>query len=201
VSQVHAGDTERDLAKLIEESYTEAGGDRLEMLVVGSGTRSAHLNAPASNRRLELGDVVRIDVIGTCANYYSDVARTAVVGDPDTEQRHIYGVLQEIHERIVDTLRPGTLCSDLFGVYEQGMQRAALPPYHFVGHGLGITLHEEPFLNAVAPTRLEEGMVLCVEPLTTIDGRFGMQIEDEILITADGCEQLTRADGLLRIAA
>lgn len=68
------------------------------------------------------------------------------------------------------------------------MDAAGLPAYHFLGHGLSVTLHELPFLNAITSTTLEEDMVLCIEPLTMIPGRFGMQLEDELLITANGYE-------------
>jgi Xaa-Pro dipeptidase len=81
------------------------------------------------------------------------------------------------------------------------MAAAGLPAYHFVGHGLGVTLHEDPFIDPLQSVALEEGMVLCIEPLTSIDGQFGMQVEDEVLVTADGCELLTEASDILRIGA
>lgn len=190
---VGPGVTERELGNLIAERYAIAGGDRLTMLVVGSGPRSAHPNAPPTDRRLERGDVVRLDIIGTKRHYYSDVARTAVVGPPNDEQRRIYGLLNDVHERALEALRPGVQSADVHRIYAEAMERAGLPPYHFVGHGLGVTLHEEPFVHARTSVPLEENMVLCIEPLTFIDGRFGVQIEDEVLITADGCEPITRA--------
>jgi Xaa-Pro dipeptidase len=200
-AEVAAGDTERTLGELITRKYGDAGGDQLTMLVVGAGERSAHPNAPPTDRELRAGDVVRIDVIGTSGGYYSDVARTAVVGEPTDEQRCIYEVLMDVHSRALEALRPGIASAEVYGIYADAMDRARLPAYHFLGHGLGITLHEEPFINAVGSTRLEEGMVLCIEPLTMLEGRFGMQIEDEVLITAEGCEQLTRAGEILRIEA
>jgi Xaa-Pro aminopeptidase len=198
---VRAGATERDLANAITERYAEAGGDELTMLVVGSGPRSAHPNAPATNRVLRAGDVVRVDIIGTMRHYHSDVARTAVVGEPTTEQRRIYALLSEVHERALAALRPGVATSDVYNIYRHAMDTAGLPPYHFVGHGLGITLHEEPFVNELGSVALEAGMVLCIEPLTMLPGRFGMQIEDEVVIIADGAEPITRAGELLTIEA
>jgi Xaa-Pro aminopeptidase len=91
------------------------------------------------------------------------------------------------------------LTSDVYAIYREAMDEAGLPPYHFVGHGLGITLHEEPFVNALSAIRLEEGMVLCIEPLTLLEGRFGVQIEDEVLITANGYEPFTEAGDLMRM--
>lgn len=201
VALVGAGSTERELGNLITERYHEAGGDSLTMLVVASGERSLHLNGPPTDRVLRPGDVVRTDVIGTAGHYYSDVARTAVVGEPDAEQHRVYELLLDVHQRCLDSLRPGALSSDVYAIYHDALEAAGLPPYHFVGHGLGVTLHEEPFINPLKAIPLQEGMVLCIEPLTSLEGRFGMQIEDEVLITADGFEPLTRAGDMLRIEA
>jgi Xaa-Pro aminopeptidase len=192
-----AGASERELATFVAERYAEAGGDGLTMLVVGSGPRSAAVNAPATGRILESGDVLRLDIIGTKAHYHSDVARTLVVGEPTGEQRHVYDLLLGVHRRCLDALRPGASTSDIYALYLQAMDDAGFPPYHFVGHGLGITLHEEPFVNALKSTPLEEGMVLCIEPLTLFEGRFGMQIEDEVLITAGGYDAFSDAPPLL----
>jgi Xaa-Pro dipeptidase len=194
-----AGSSEREIANFVAERYAEAGGDGLTMLVVGSGPRSAAVNAPPTDRRLETGDMLRLDIIGTKARYHSDVARTAVVGEPTEEQQRVYDLLHGVHRRCLDALRPGALTSDVYAIYRAAMDEAGLPPYHFVGHGLGITLHEDPFVNALKQIPLEEGMVLCIEPLTLLEGRFGVQIEDEVLITADGYEPFTEAGPLLRM--
>ncbi|HWQ24734.1 MAG TPA: Xaa-Pro peptidase family protein [Gaiellaceae bacterium] len=193
------GATEREIASFIGERYADAGGDGLTMLVVGSGPRSAAVNAPATDRVLEQGDILRLDIIGTKSHYYSDVARTAVVGEPTEEQLRVYDLLFSVHRRCLEALRPGAPSSEVYRIYSEAMEEAGLPPYHFVGHGLGVTLHEEPFVNELTSVPLEEGMVLCIEPLTLIEGRFGMQIEDEVLITADGYAPFSEAGGLLRL--
>ena len=194
-----AGATERGIANFVAERYAEAGGDGLTMLVVGSGPRSAAVNAPATSRELENGDILRLDIIGTKAHYHSDVARTMVVGDPTAEQQEVYDLLLGVHRRCLAALRPGALTTDIFAIYQDAMDAANLPSYHFVGHGLGVTLHEDPFVNALKPIALAPGMVLCIEPLTLLEGRFGVQIEDEVLITADGYELITEAGDLMRM--
>lgn len=199
VGLVAAGATERELGNLITERYYQAGGDVLTMLVVASGERSAHLNGPPTDRVMERGDVVRTDVIGTSGHYYSDVARTAVVGEPSAEQRRVYDLLIDVHRRCLEAVRPGANSAAIYAIYHDAMTNAGLPAYHFVGHGLGVTLHEDPFIDPLQSVTLEEGMVLCIEPLTSIEGRFGMQVEDELLVTADGCELLTQANDILRI--
>ena len=196
-----AGSTEREIANFVAERYAEAGGDGLTMLVVGSGPRSATVNAPPSGRVLEDGDILRLDIIGTKGRYHSDVARTAVVGEPTAKQQRVYDLLHGVHHRCLAELEPGALSSDVYAIYRQAMDEAGLPPYHFVGHGLGITLHEDPFVNALSSIPLEEGMVLCIEPLTLLEGEYGMQIEDEVLITAGGYEPFTEAGDLIRMAS
>ena len=199
VTEASVGVTERSIANRITELYTGGGGEQLTMLVVGAGERSAQPNAPATNRVIEDGEVIRIDVIGTMNNYYSDVARTAVAGIPTDEQTRIWAVLTSIKERAIEALRPGVLTSDVYRLYSDLMDESGLPKYHFLGHGLGITLHEEPFLSGTSDVRLREGMVMCVEPLCLFSERFGMQIEDEVLITSDGCEPLTYGGRLWRV--
>jgi Xaa-Pro dipeptidase len=199
VALVGAGSTERELGNLITERYHAAGGDQLTMLVVAAGERSAHPNGPPTDRVLRDGDIVRTDVIGTAGHYYSDVARTAVVGEPSAAHRRVYDLLRSVHERCIAALRPGARTDDVYRIYREALDGAGLPAYHFVGHGLGVTLHEEPFVNALRSVELEEGMVLCIEPLTMLEGEFGIQIEDELLITADGCEPFTAAGDILRI--
>jgi len=198
-ARVQAGATEQDLGGMITEEYAAAGGDELTMLVVGSGERSAHPNAPPTDRVMAAGDIVRLDIIGTKHNYYSDVARTAVVGEPTREQQEIYDLLLRVHEQSLEALRPGVQTSDVYRIYRESMERAGLPPYHFVGHGLGVTLHEEPFINEFKSVAVKENMVLCIEPLTMLEDRFGMQIEDEVVITSDGYEPITRAGAMLQI--
>ena len=199
VAETSIGDTERDLGNRIAELYAAGGGDQLTMLVVGTGERSAEPNAPPTGKQIAKGDLIRIDVIGTMNNYYSDVARTAIAGEPDAEQRKIWTLLGDIRNRAIDAMRPGILSSDLYRIYSEAMDDAGLPKYHFLGHGLGVTLHEGPFISAIHDVRLEPGMVMCIEPLCLFEGRFGLQIEDEVLVTEDGCEPITNGGPLLKV--
>jgi Xaa-Pro dipeptidase len=199
VAEASVGDAEKDIANRITELYVDEGGDQLTMLVVGTGERSAEPNAPATNKTISDGDLIRIDVIGTMDNYYSDVARTAIAGEPDDEQRKIWSLLVDIRNRAIDAMRGGVLTSDVYRIYSEAMDEARLPKYHFLGHGLGVTLHEEPFISASRDVRLQPGMVMCVEPLCLFEGRFGLQIEDEVLVTDDGCQPITNGGPLLKV--
>jgi Xaa-Pro dipeptidase len=199
IAEATVGTTERAIGNRITELYSAGGGDQLTMLVVGAGERSAEPNAPPTTRAVQAGDLIRLDVIGTMNNYYSDVARTAIAGEPTVEQRKIWDLLVDIRDRAVEMLRPGALTSDVYRLYAELMDEADLPKYHFLGHGLGVTLHEEPFLSAIHDVRLQENMVMCVEPLCLIAGRFGLQVEDEVVITNDGCEPITDGREMLKV--
>ena len=184
------GMTEADVARRIADVFSAAGGDSLTMLSVTAGERTPMLNGPPTRREIRPGDVVRIDVIGTVENYICDVARTAVVGRPTEEQERLWGRLVDCRYWLLDVIRPGASTRAIFQAYAEKMDAWGLPTLQFVGHGLGLTLHEEPYLNAYSDTILEEGMVLAIEPLFTLPA-VAMQLEDTVIVTAAGCELVT----------
>lgn len=202
VSRVHAGMTEMDLAAVLYQLLLEYGADGVARLVVGSGERSVHANPGPTSRRLQPGDVIRVDIYATLGGYLSDVARTAVVGDPSPSQKEIWAKLVESRQVTLDLIRPGMRTGEIYRVFHEKFTSLGLKPINFVGHGLGLTLHEEPYVSRYADTVLEEGMVLCIEPYLTLD-RSGFQLEDEVVVTADGYELITGArypvDALLQI--
>lgn len=189
--QVRHGMTEMDLARLITEGYIADGGDKLTMLVVGAGERSAFANAAPSRRQLQPRDIIRVDVIGTGGNYYSDVARTAVIGEALPEQRKAWRHLVEARNMALEAMRPGASPRAMYQRYAEHMERCGLPPIKFLGHGLGLTLHEEPYIGPYRDTALQPGMVLCIEPLSWYPNLWGVQLEDTIVITEDGYEIIT----------
>ena len=189
--QVRVGMTEVELGQLITDAYLAGGGDRLTMLVVGAGERSGFANASPTRRQIQAGDIVRVDVIGTGGNYYSDVARTAVVGRATHEQLQAWAYMVEARDVALDAMRPGASTQAIYRRYAEQMDRWGLPPIKFLGHGLGLTLHEEPYIGPYTDIALQPNMVMCVEPLCWYPNAWGVQLEDEIIITEDGCESIT----------
>lgn len=189
--QVKVGMSEIELGQLISETYMAQGGDRLTMLVVGAGERSGFANATPTTREIEAGDVIRVDVIGTGDNYYSDVARTAVVGEPTPQQSRAYKRMVEARKTALEAIRPGASTRAIYERYAQQMEVWGLPPIKFLGHGLGLTLHEEPYLGPYTDIELQAGMVLCIEPLCWYPNEWGVQLEDELIVTEDGYELIT----------
>ncbi len=189
-AHTHAGMTELELAQFIYASLFTNGAESVNKLVVGSGERSEHGNANATERRLRPGEIVRTDIFAKIGGYMSDVARTAVVGAPSPVQRDTWARLIEARCLVLEMLRPGTCTGDIYRVYRDFFQKAGLKPINFVGHGLGITLHEDPYISRYHNTELRPGMVLAVEPMHLVAGE-GYQVEDEVVITETGYELIT----------
>lgn len=184
------GMTEADLAGIITERFKALGGEQLTMLSVTAGERTPMLNGTPTAREIRPGDVVRIDVIGTVGNYYCDVARTAVVGEPTPELQSIWRKLVDCRDMALEMIRPGASAHAIFKAYIERMDRWGFPTLHFLGHGLGLTLHEQPYLNRYSDCVLEEGMVLALEPLVVFP-QLGMQLEEAVVVTRNGCEVIT----------
>lgn len=190
-ASVKAGMTENDIATAMVSSFFAKGGEKINILAVGAGERSSYLNCPAAGRILNPGDVVRIDLIGTINGYYSDIARTAIVGEPSPEQKAIWNKVVAAHEAVFERIRPGVHTRDIYLLYNEMVTRDGLAPINFVGHGLGLSLHEEPFIGKYGGCILEEGMVLAIEPIHVIPDVMGFQLENAVLVTSDGAESLT----------
>jgi Xaa-Pro dipeptidase len=192
--RARAGMTEMDVALILYESLLRGGADDILQIVVGSGERSAHANPYATERPLGQGDVVRVDIYAKLRNYLSDCARTYVVGPATVAQIDLWRKMLEARQACLDMIKPGAHTAEIYRVYSSKMSGWGLKTINFVGHGLGVTLHEDPYVGRYGDWVLQEGMVLCIEPYLVL-GDNGFQVEDEVLVTATGCELLTGASG------
>jgi Xaa-Pro aminopeptidase len=156
------------------------------------GMTELDLNPGPTNNVVKQGDMIRADIFGSLGDYLSDVARTAVVGEPTDFQRETWKKLIEARTLILENIRPGVHSQEIYRKFSNKFKEMGLEPINFVGHGLGLTLHEEPYINKFSDTLLEPGMVLCVEPYyMMVDQNMGFQIEDEIIVTENGYELIT----------
>lgn len=186
-----AGMTEKELQNMLVNGFNRIGGDKLNIPVVASGERSVLLNGAATDRVLKKGDLVRIDLIGLKNNYQCDCCRTAVVGDPDPVHLNIWEKVVCSHDDAIAKIRPGVGSKTIYDSFYNQFIEWGFDPVAFVGHGLGLSLHEEPYINPYKNTLLRENMVLCVEPIITLDGCRGYQLENEVLVTGDGHQMIT----------
>jgi len=190
------GITEERLALELEFILRRLGAPRLafEMIVV-SGSRASLPHGRPTQRVLAQGDLVTIDVGVSLDGYCSDMTRTVVVGAAGPEEQRVYDVVLQAQEAALAAIRPGLTGVQVDAVAREVIAGAGLGERfgHGLGHGIGLAVHEGPALSAQAPADvlLEEGNVVTVEPGVYIPGWGGVRIEDLVVVTADGCRNLT----------
>lgn len=184
---------EAELCALINGRMLAEGCEAVKVQI-GSGARSGITNCKPTEKAIEAGDVVRIEILGDKNAYRSNVTRTAVVGRPTAEQRRIWSVLVGARDACEAMLRPGTPVPALWRTYLAHCRAGGVEPtLRFLGHGIGQTVHEEPYITESRDVALRPGVTHTMEPLYMMPGRMGFHVEDMYLITAAGHEKLTGA--------
>jgi len=202
LKHARAGMTEMDLAGRLVSGIFAGGAEHFKLMIIASGERSQYPNVGPTQRAVKKGDIIRMEIFGVKNGYHAGVCRTAVVGDPTTEQRKIWDNLIQCKYLVMDLIKPGARCKEIYHKFLHKFGELGFQPISFVGHGIGLFLHEEPYLGRYGDNILEEGMVLAIEPLVFIPGRMGLQNKDMIAVTRNGCELLsdyTPTDKLIRI--
>ncbi|MCZ7568890.1 MAG: Xaa-Pro peptidase family protein [Ardenticatenaceae bacterium] len=196
--EAHPGMSETDLALRLIDRLLSKGVDSVDRIVIGSGERSAFANCPPTRRILCDGDVMRLDIFASIGGYTSDIARTAVIGGATDEQKRIWDALVEGENLVIDMIRPGVHTGEIWRRYVDHYQQklGIEPTSNFLGHAIGLTLHEEPFIGRYHDHVLEGRTVLAVEPLY-FTPTMGLHLEDELIVGADGCELISDGRGPL----
>lgn len=213
IDRVHArvgdlllvGRSEREVGADIARAIVEEGHDTADFVIVGSGPNGASPHHGVSDRCIEAGDTVVVDIGGTTTEgYCSDSTRTYVVGgDPAPDVAEYYAVLLEAQRAQCDAAAPGMAAEAVDQVGRQIIEDAGFGPYfvHRTGHGIGLETHEEPYIVEGNKLRLEPGMAFSIEPGIYLPGRHGARIEDIVVMTDVGAERLnTRPRELTRVA-
>ena len=198
LAAVKAGDSEMDIAAHMTGSIYKLGAEHFRLMIVATGERSQLPNVGPSERRLQPRDVCRVEIFSVIAGYQAGVCRTAVVQQPPAHAEAIWRNLVECKYLIMEMIRPGASCREIYEAFLRKLAELHLPPISFVGHGIGLHLHEDPYIGStpaigkIGDALLEAGMVLGVEPLCYQTGHgFGMQNKDMMLVTETGCELLS----------
>lgn len=193
---LRAGRTEREVAADIAEAIRAEGHETVEFVIVGSGLNGADPHHEVSDRVIEDGDVVVVDIGGAVpSGYNSDSTRTYVVGSPTAEQAERIAVLVRAQQAAVDAVRPGVTAHEVDAAARQVLADAGLGEafLHRTGHGIGVSVHEEPYIAPGNDLPLREGMAFSIEPGIYFPGEWGARIEDIVVVTADGCVRLNNA--------
>jgi Xaa-Pro dipeptidase len=194
LNTLHPGMTEREIAGQLKLQMLAAGADAFSFQpIVSTGPNAANPHASPSERPLQHGDFLLFDWGLYAEGYASDITRTFPVGVMDREMREIYTVVQLANEAGRKAIRPGVTCGAVDAATRQVIEDAGYGRHftHRTGHGLGMEVHEPPYIAAGSRRVLEPGMTFTIEPGIYLPGRNGVRIEDDVVVTADGCESLT----------
>ncbi len=189
------GMTEKDLRAEAIYAMLKAGADST-MFALTSGLRSGLKHADPSDRPIEQGDMLFVDICAPHHGYMSDVARSGVVGGSNDQQRKMLETALEMRDRVVEAVRPGARICDLQRIAEDIAQRRGFADYYYptgFGHGVGTSVVESPILFPDNEDQLEENMVFSLEPMIVIEGVGTAVFEDMILVTSTGAEVLSDA--------
>lgn len=192
---IRPGVSELDVMMAIGTERTRLGCEaRSFNMIFTSGADTSLPHGTSRIRTIQNGDFVMIDMGSTIHGYASDMTRTLAVGSVSREQREAYNLVLRAQKRALEMIRPGVRCKDVDRAAREVILNS---PYaegcfgHGLGHSLGLEIHESPRFNPTDETILQPGMVITVEPGLYLPGRFGVRIEDMVVVTEDGCENLT----------
>ena len=200
------GRTEADVSREIRQRLIDEGHDLADFAIVGSGPNSASPHHDASERVIVAGEPIVLDIGGTRAGYCSDTTRTIwVTGDagtpPSAEFTRVYDTVRAANEQATAAVRPGVAAESIDATARQLIAEAGYGEYftHRVGHGIGLEVHEDPYMVAGNATPLEPGMAFSVEPGIYLPGRFGVRLENIVMCGASGPDILNRTSLDLRV--
>ncbi len=195
--KIRPGVTEVEVAAAMEYEARCAGAEGMSFpTILASGTRSAIVHGRASGARVPRRGFVVCDFGVILTGYCSDRTRTVHVGRPSGETRGLYQAVLEAQQAAISVVRPGVTAAEVDGAARRVLRKRKLARYftHSTGHGLGLEIHELPRLAAGQTQKLEPGMVITIETGAYVAGKWGVRIEDVVVVTSSGCEVLTPTD-------
>lgn len=202
---LRAGRTEAEVAADISAAIVAEGHTEAAFVIVGSGPHGADPHHEVSDRVIEPGDIVVIDIGGPVEpGYNSDSTRTYSIGEPDPEIAGKIAVLEAAQQAAVDAVRPGVTAEAVDAAARDLLTAEGFGEVfvHRTGHGIGLSVHEEPYIVGGNTETLQPGMAFSIEPGIYFRGQWGARIEDIVVVTADGCEPMNlRPHGLTVLPA
>lgn len=189
------GMTEAEVKARIITLLTELGHDAAGGAIVGAGANGASPHHHVGPRELAQGDGVVIDFGGMVRGYWSDMTRTVHIGDPSPEFQQVYDVVRAANQAAFETVRPGVAAEEIDRAARDVISQAGFKEtfLHRTGHGIGLEIHEPPYIVGGSTTVLEEGMTFSIEPGIYLRGRFGVRIEDIVAVTSDGARRFNHS--------
>ncbi len=195
VKGIAEGKTELEILNTIEKAVKEKGACQMSFdTMVLSGKKTASPHGTPGERKIQKGDFILFDLGVVYNGYCSDITRTVAFGEPTEEMKEIYHTVLKAEESAVQAVKPGISAMELDKIARDIISEAGYGEYftHRLGHGLGISVHEFPSITGVNELKLQEGMVFTIEPGIYHPDIAGVRIEDDVVVTKDGVEVLTK---------
>jgi Xaa-Pro aminopeptidase len=191
---IRPGVRETEVAAEMEYAARQAGAEAMSFeTIVAAGERSALPHGRASQASIPSQAFVVCDFGVILSGYCSDMTRTVYVGRPSAEARGVYQAVEQAQQAAADAVRPGISVGEVDRVARKSLQKSGLAKYftHSTGHGVGLEIHEAPRVATGQTEILQPGMVITIEPGVYVPGKWGVRIEDMVVVTERGCEVLT----------
>jgi Xaa-Pro aminopeptidase len=188
------GRKEIEVAADLEQFIRYRGASKASFdIIVASGPNSAFAHHITSERKLKANEPVLVDLGVDYQGYKSDLTRVFFLGKIDTLTAKIYSIVRQAQEKAIKGIKPGKTCKEIDALARDHIEKSGYAGYfgHGLGHGVGLEIHEEPHIGKNQDKRLQPGMVFTVEPAIYLPNKFGVRLEDMILVTKKGSEVLS----------
>ena len=190
---IKEGVTEKDLALELEFRMRRAGADSVSFdLIALAGKKTSMPHGVPDDNRVHNGDLLLFDIGATVDGYHSDMTRTFAFGKIGSEEKRVYETVRQAQQNALDTVREGVSCGSVDHAARSYIAQAGYEGFfgHSTGHGVGLAIHEDPSVSPDSAFILRQGMVVTVEPGIYLPGKFGVRIEDMVMVTKNGCMNL-----------
>jgi Xaa-Pro aminopeptidase len=201
VDHCSPGATEKEVAWAAESTFVINGAEEVCFTLVASGPNGAHPHHRSQDRRLQKGDTIIIDIGASYRGYKSDITRVVHLGEPDAEVLKVYNAVKKANETAMARVKPGVKAEAIDAAARSFLEEAGYGEafIHRTGHGIGLDVHESPWIMAGNQTTLAPGMAFSIEPGVYLPGKFGVRVEDIVVVTDTGVRNLTGFDNSLVI--
>ena len=193
VSYIKPGMTEKQIANEIEEYYKQRTDGLAFDTIVASGENTSKPHAIPTEREIQEKDIITIDMGCKVKGYCSDMTRTIFVGEVPEEIKSVYDLVLKNQEKVGEQYKDGASTRLLTKMVENDFKLYGYDLVHSLGHGVGMEIHESPYISYNSDIQLRENMVVTNEPGIYVPGKFGVRIEDTVQITKFGCINLTKS--------
>ena len=194
LTYIKPGMTEKQIADEIEEYYKQRIDGLSFETIVASGENSSMPHAVPTDRKIQEKDIITIDMGCKVNGYCSDMTRTFFVGEVPEEVKKVYDLVLKNQVQTQEEFKDGANTRLLSKMVENDFKLNGYDLIHSLGHGVGMEIHEPPYINSKSDVQLKENMIVTNEPGIYIPGKFGVRIEDTVQITKFGCISLTKSE-------